>query len=169
MGEEYNHRSRDGCQAAPPARIGSAGVLRALPRLGGRPPPPAAEVLAGPIPALVTNVVDGDTLDVEARIWLGQPLTTRVRLADIDTPELRGACAAERALAEEARAAAAAAMGRAVELRRVEYDKYGGRVVAQVTLPDGSDLGGMLVAAGLARPYDGGTREPWCPVPEANR
>jgi micrococcal nuclease len=34
----------------------------------------AAEVLPGPIPAVVTEVVDGDTIGVRARIWLGQQI-----------------------------------------------------------------------------------------------
>jgi len=31
----------------------------------------AAEILSGPIPAVVTEAVDGDTIGVRARIWLG--------------------------------------------------------------------------------------------------
>ncbi len=60
--------------------------------------------LAGPVPAQVLSVIDGDTIEVRAVIWLGQVLSTRVRLAGIDAPELRGKCARERALAVRARA-----------------------------------------------------------------
>jgi hypothetical protein len=38
-----------------------------------------AESLSGPVSALVERVVDGDTIEVQARIWLGQSLTIRVR------------------------------------------------------------------------------------------
>ncbi len=62
----------------------------------------AVEVLSGPVPATVIEVMDGDTVKVRARIWLGQDLSTRVRLAGIDAPELNGGCARERALAERA-------------------------------------------------------------------
>jgi endonuclease YncB( thermonuclease family) len=31
-----------------------------------------------------------------------------------------------------------------------------------VHLPDGRDLGNVVVAAGLARPYTGGPRGGWC-------
>ena len=64
---------------------------------------PAAEVLSGPVPARLVRVVDGDTVVVRARIWLGQEVEIHVRLAGIDAPELRGKCARERALAVRAR------------------------------------------------------------------
>ncbi len=49
----------------------------------------AAELLPGPVTATVQEVIDGDTVAVRARIWLGQAIENRVRLAGIDTPELR--------------------------------------------------------------------------------
>ena len=64
----------------------------------------AAEVLPGPVAADVVRVIDGDTLDVLARVWLGQTVQVRVRLDGVDAPELRGRCAGERAQAEEVRA-----------------------------------------------------------------
>ena len=51
----------------------------------------SGETLPGPIPAEVLKVVDGDTLEVEARIWLGQGVQVSVRLRGVDTPELRAA------------------------------------------------------------------------------
>ena len=42
--------------------------------------------LEGPVPAFVERVVDGDTLVVRARIWLGQELRIMVRVAGIDAP-----------------------------------------------------------------------------------
>jgi hypothetical protein len=59
----------------------------------------AAEILPGPILAVVTEVVDGDTIGVRARIWLGQDVEIQVRILDINTPELRGHCEKERSLA----------------------------------------------------------------------
>ena len=35
--------------------------------------------LPGPIPAALVRVIDGDTIEVRARIWLDLDLTTRVR------------------------------------------------------------------------------------------
>ncbi len=124
--------------------------------------------LAGPVPARVVSVIDGDTIVVLARIWLGQEVRTRVRLAGVDAPELRGKCARERELAQAARRFLAVRLatvhGEAVEirLRDIRYGKFAGRVLARVEAPGGEDLGDGLVAAGLARPYSGRGRAPWC-------
>ncbi len=65
----------------------------------------AAETLPGPVPADVLEIVDGDTVTVKARIWLGQDVVINVRIDGIDTPEsVRPGCEAERELAGAARA-----------------------------------------------------------------
>lgn len=124
----------------------------------------AAEVLVGPVPATVLDVIDGDTITVRARIWLGQAIETRVRLADIDTPELRGRCERERALAEAARDTLIAGIAdRPVVLSDIRYGTYAGRVVARVSADGTADFGQTLLSAGLARAYSGrGPRPDWC-------
>lgn len=123
----------------------------------------AGEVLQGPISAHVLKVIDGDTIAVRARVWLGQDVEIRVRLSGIDAPELRGGCAGERLLAVRARALVAAlTTGGAVTLTDVRYGKFAGRVVARVATPAGKDLGAALMQAGLARSYNGGGRASWC-------
>lgn len=125
--------------------------------------PAAHEILSGPIPADVVRVLDGDTVTVRARIWVGQELEIRVRLAGVDAPELHGRCAVERDRARLARDFLRARIaGRPVRLYLVQYGKYAGRVLARVEAADGTDLGAALLAAGLARPYNGGRRQPWC-------
>jgi endonuclease YncB( thermonuclease family) len=129
------------------------------------------------LPAQVVSVLDGDTLVVRVHIWLGQDINTRVRLAGIDAPELKGKCDRERDLARRARAyvlarldpmkAGAASGVGAVRLREIRYGKYAGRVLARVETLDGTDLGQGLVAAGLARPYDGRRRASWCATAES--
>ena len=118
--------------------------------------------LEGPVAAEVLRVIDGDTLTVRAKIWIGQELTTNVRLSGVNAPELSGDCDEERMLAEAARRFLAERVeGRPVTLRNIALDKFGGRVVALVE--DGAgDLGSALLAARLAIPYDGGRRQPWC-------
>ena len=127
--------------------------------------PARAEVLPGPVAADVIRVIDGDTLALRARIWIGIDIVVNARIRGIDAPELRGRCDAEKAKAEAARARLVAlADGRTVRLRRVENDKYAGRVIADIVTDDGTDLAAAMLESGLARPYDGGGRAPWCDV-----
>src|SRR3989338_6548178 len=50
-------------------------------------PFPSEEPVTGPVAAAVLEVIDGDTIVVRARIWLGQAVETRVRLSWADAPE----------------------------------------------------------------------------------
>lgn len=142
-------------------------VLATAPRVFAAPmEPPAASQAAGaisPLPAILVSVHDGDTFTVDLPCEL-PTLCDRVpvRVAGIDTPELRGRCTQERVAAQRARALAKAKLDKAssIVLLRPERDKYF-RVLSPV-LVDGEDLGDALVRAGLARPYDGGTKAGWC-------
>jgi endonuclease YncB( thermonuclease family) len=135
----------------------------------------AASKLTGPVEARVVEVVDGDTLAVRATVWLDQEVITRVRLEGIDTPESRSTCATEKAMARAAKDKLAGLVRDAVvgqgtgtiTLYNVVYDKYGGRVRAQVKLADGTDVSEALIRAGAARAYRGGKRQPWCGVADA--
>jgi len=122
----------------------------------------AAEVLPGPIPATLIRVVDGDTVEVRARIWLGQEVLVAVRLAGIDAAERRGKCSEERALAEAATDHLRVFEGSAISLHGVAPDKFGGRVQAHVRHLVAGDLSASLLNAGLARAYGGGRRGSWC-------
>lgn len=123
----------------------------------------AAEMIPGPVPAEVIRVHDGDTFSVRAHIWLGQRVEVSIRVAGVDTPEMRGRCADETAAAHRAKAATAAFLaGGDVMLVNVKYDKYGGRAVAGVIDKQGRSLAEHLIAAGLAAPYAGGTKRSWC-------
>lgn len=129
--------------------------------------PRAAETLPGPVPAELVSVVDGDTIAVRAHIWLGQELAIHVRLAGIDTPELKGECESERARARAARDYLERLIaGGPLTLVQIRYEKYAGRVMAHVTASDGADLSARMIASGHARAYDGGKRAPWCQAAE---
>ena len=126
--------------------------------LGGPP-----DTIPGPVPARVLNVIDGDTLVIRARIWLGQEVETRVRLEGVDTPELRAKCARERDLALKAREFVLSEVdGQEVILRQIRFGKYAGRVLARVSTSRAGDLTPALIKAGLGRVYAGGKRRSWC-------
>jgi len=135
-----------------------AGV--ALAPLGAADPDPLDHV----VPFAVVSVYDGDTITGDASIWPGLTQRTAVRVRGIDTPEIRGGCPESRALAKVARGVtdSLTQTAYAVALARPGPDKYGGRVVADVLI-DGRNLADLLLARGVARPYDGdGKRPDWC-------
>src|SRR5258706_12056990 len=120
----------------------------------------AAEALAGPVAAMVERVVDGDTIEVKAAIWLGQTLIIRVRIDGVDAPELEARCTEERKLALAARDfLARRVQGVPVKLTHVVYDKYGGRVRADVADAAG-DIAHALLEAGVVGPHSRGRRQP---------
>lgn len=122
----------------------------------------AAAAFDGPVRAEVVQVIDGDTFEAAAQIWLGEAIDIRVRIEGIDAPELHARCDEERVRAEAARDFLSRRLaGGEVELSQVRYDKYGGRIRAVVR--DGSgDVGRAMIAAGFARPYHGERRRSWC-------
>lgn len=102
----------------------------------------------------VNCVVDGDTF------WFGGE---KYRIADIDTPETHGPrCAAEGALGARATERLQALMNAgafSLESGDRDKDRYGRSL--RVVTRGGESIGGMLVAEGLAREWDG-ARHGWC-------
>lgn len=112
-----------------------------------------ASALSGPM-----SVVDGDTVDLGS---------TRIRIANIDAPELRHAkCDAEKRLATVAKRRLEALLSGGTATVHPgdpttgrKTDRYG-RMLATISI-GGRDVGEVLVAEGLARPW-AGKRAPWC-------
>ncbi len=122
----------------------------------------ASAAFAGPVRADVVRVIDGDTFEAAARIWLGESVDIHVRIEGMDAPELHARCDDERRRAEAARDYLTRRIGGdRVELTAVRYDKYGGRVRA-VVRDGGGEIAAAMIARGLARPYHGGRRGSWC-------
>ena len=115
-------------------------------------------------PARVGRVIDGDTFDATVMLNGDIRVPVRVRIRDIDTPEIHGKCAAEREMAARAktRLGEMLPVGSVVELTNIKDDKYLGRIDANVADARGGDVGRALVRAGLGRPYNGGKRAGWC-------
>jgi micrococcal nuclease len=136
------------------------------PGLQGTAGPATASAPAAPrqmIPAELIRVIDGDTVELRALIWLDQHVVTRVRLRGIDAPEFDSRCPEESRRAAAASAALADLLaGRTLHLTDVSRDKYGGRVVARLLAGQHGDVGETLRLAGHARAYAGGRRERRC-------
>ncbi|BFU90111.1 MAG: hypothetical protein NTAFB01_12980 [Nitrospira sp.] len=113
----------------------------------------------------VHHCYDGDTCTVTLNDPFLPPVLADhipVRLAGIDTPEIKGHCDAERTMAIHARDFLTARLAAAVrvdlvEPKRDKYFRLNGRLIA-----DGQDLSQALIQSHLARAYDGGTKTPFC-------
>lgn len=125
--------------------------------------PAAAAEIRGPLEATFVSCYDGDTCRFEVVIWPGLTVHTAVRLRGVDAPEIRGQCDEEKAQAAAARDFVSERLEAAerITLLDVEPGKYAGRVVADLVI-DGVHVAELLIAEGLARPYDGGKRAGWC-------
>src|SRR5579872_6626774 len=79
-------------------------------------------------PAEVLRVIDGDTFEARVHVWPGLDVNTKIRLRNIDAPELHARCADEAAKAQAARSALETMLAAGpVTVSRVGIDKYGGR------------------------------------------
>ena len=122
--------------------------------------------MQGPMTGEVLNVLDGDTVNVKVRVWIGQEVETSIRIAGIDAPEMKGKCEKERTLAEEARQTVIRLLSdNQIQIYNIRLEKYAGRVMAQVQTAGGVDIGKYMIEKGLARPYHGEKRQPWCSQP----
>ena len=124
----------------------------------------AVQNVAHAVPATVGYVFDGDTFAAVVHLDKNTDVDIRVRLINVDTPEMNGKCESEkqRANAARNRLIALVPMGSTVELKNIKDDKYAGRIDANVILPDGRDVGKILIKEKLGRAYSGGKRESWC-------
>jgi endonuclease YncB( thermonuclease family) len=101
----------------------------------------------------VTNIVDGDTLDVGLYDPLNDKSTTRIRLWGVDTPETVKPNTPPQHFGPEATSATRRwCKGKTVTLRLVKGDTRGKykRLLAYVVLPNGQTLNDRLVAEGYA-------------------
>ncbi len=130
----------------------------------------ARKIYEPPIRGVIfDHCYDGDTCTVSlpgVHRLFGDHIS--VRIAGIDTPEIKGKCEQEKALAATARDLVNRMLAHAstINLEDLGRDKYF-RVLARITV-DGQDVGAELLSLGLAVPYNGGGKTAaWC-VPLQN-
>ena len=116
------------------------------------------------VPAVVKYVVDGDTFSAGVKLADDTVVSVRVRIRNVDTPELHGECIDEIVAANVARNRLAELLpvDSVVELENVKDDKYLGRIDANVKDSRGRDVGQILIREKLGRAYNGGRRQSWC-------
>lgn len=102
--------------------------------------------------ALVSNVVDGDTIDVIVDVGFKIQTRQRLRLARVDTPERsQPNYGMAKQFVEELIG------NKLVRIKTHKLSKWGYYLV-DVTI-DGKDVSDAIIAAGLGKPYDGGAKQ----------
>ncbi|MBF0293537.1 MAG: thermonuclease family protein [Nitrospinae bacterium] len=140
-----------------------AGILIPLIMLIVAPPYAHAEELFGPYRATVIEVVDGDTLRLNVNVWPKLYEKTLFRVAGVNAPEIHGKISdCEKTAGQAAKTFTSAFVLSATEviISGVKLEKYG-RALGHLSV-NSQDLGKALLAAGHARPYNGGRKELWC-------
>lgn len=115
--------------------------------------------------ATVIRWLDGDSVEVVIDLGLRISITTVLRLAGIDTPEMHSPILEERQKASQARIRAGelcpVGSTNIVEtLKPDSRDKYG-RWLGDIRFRDGNSLVSLastLIAEGLGKAYDGGKK-----------
>ncbi|KAB7881956.1 thermonuclease family protein [Poseidonibacter ostreae] len=113
----------------------------------------------------VTSIYDGDTFRVNIKGYpkiIGHKMA--IRLANVDTPEIKAKCTQERLLARKAKQFTVNFIRNAkvLELKNMKKDKYF-RIVAELHSNDNKSLATELIRNDLAVPYFGGKKSKnWC-------
>ena len=116
-------------------------------------------------PVRVAYIIDGDTFIGDILLSdKTEVKSVKVRLRNVDTPELHGDCQSEikRAKYAKQRLAELIPVDSVVEINNIKNDKYPGRIDANVYDSANRDVGKILVKEKVGRVYKGGKRKSWC-------
>lgn len=119
----------------------------------------------------VTNVYDGDTCTVLVNLGT-YFLKMKLRILGVDAPEVkvRGSDGSKLdELQERAGAHVRDVLTKIIDQQVVEvifrkWDKFTGRILAELFLPSGESLKDWLLSKGYAKEYDGKKKTPWTQV-----
>lgn len=110
----------------------------------------------------ITRVVDGDTVDIDLDLGFKLSKKDRVRLSGIDTPESRTRNLAEKKLGLEAKEFLKAWCKKHkgnIIIHTESEGKYGRLLGALYAVGIEQSVNDLMLEAGHAWPYDGGTKE----------
>lgn len=119
----------------------------------------------------IVGVIDGDTIKVNIPSFPEELNPVSIRVRGIDTPEKSkqfAKCENEIILAKQAtmftKTVIFKAMdeNRSIKFSQLSWDKYGGRIDANVHIGGKTQLSELLIKNGFARSYDGGKKSSWC-------
>ena len=113
----------------------------------------------------VIKVYDGDTITIASYLNSSKkksPLYRfSIRLAGIDSAEIRGKTEKEKDLAQKAKTMLSSIiMDKIVTLKNIKTEKYG-RILADIYTDDGLHINQWMLDHNYAVPYDGGKKVSW--------
>jgi len=109
----------------------------------------------------VISVYDGDTF--KALVPIGDAfLKLAIRVNGVDSPEIRARAALEKQAALVVRDRVAEQLDQQeIVICPVDWDKYGGRLLADCWLPSGESLTEWLLERRMGKAYHGAKKQPW--------
>lgn len=111
----------------------------------------------------IYDVHDGDTIHVI--LAFGDfPVKMALRILGVDAPETRASkdrLPQEKVAGLKARDHVREVLGEYTKIKLIDWDKYGGRMLAEVYLPNGQSLTDHLINGGYAKPYRGEKKSAW--------
>lgn len=119
----------------------------------------------------VNRVIDGDTIEIIIPSFPEELNPVKIRVRGINTPEkskVNAKCENEIILAKQATEFTKTIIfkaideDRSIKFSQLSWDKYGGRIVANVHIGGKTQLSELLIKNGLAKPYDGSRKSSWC-------
>ena len=109
--------------------------------------------------ALITNVVDGDTVDARVDLGFTVSVDVRFRLYGIDTPEINSTDETKRDIAKEAKQYLInTILNKEVLIKTFKPDKFG-RWLVEIFVSEDYTINKLLIEKNLAVPYFGGTKQ----------
>jgi len=115
------------------------------------------------IPARVSRVIDGDTIEIVFLHGGKIPTKISIRIKGVDTPELRGKTDLEKKAAIFVKEKVEEVLNdqKIIQVKFVKWGKYSNRIIGDVIFNQDSYLSDFLLANGYAQVYKGKRKNKW--------
>ena len=113
---------------------------------------------------IINKVIDGDTFQIIIKEHPPELQKLSIRILHLDTPEIHGHCDLEKERAQKAKQFLDKLLpvNSLVTLKNIKYDKYGGRILADVFY-NNTNIADLMKSNKLGADYEGeGPKPSWC-------
>jgi len=115
------------------------------------------------IPARISRIIDGDTVEIVFLHGGTIPTKIAIRIDGVDTPELRGKTDLEKRAAVFVKEKVEELLNdqKTIEVKFIKWDKYGNRIVGDILCNQEHYLSHFLLLNGYAQVYNGRRKDQW--------